>query len=533
MVYGTAPPGCPSPVSDPKVVSIYGLATSTNPLDATVCQASGTAFSITAGGAPAGIRWQRKTPTGAWTDITAGNVPADGCTYSNYTSASLTITNAANGMNGYQYRVKLTTTAGGCVTYSNAATLTVRPRATITLQPVAAAVCEGDNASFSVTANVALPSNITAWQWQRKAVSGSFTDITAGTDGGIYSNFNSATLNISNAPRSTDKYSYQCRITTTGGCTITSAARTITVNPYANITGQPPDRTVCEGYNTVFPVSDDNVFPVTVRQWQVSTDGGTSWNNLSNGGTYAGTTSSNLSVSNIPSTFSGYRYRCILTTAGMCAVTSGYGMLTVNPLPGSAITGSPVSDPVICAGQAATITLSNSVPGVSYQLQLDSDGSNVGVPVTGNGGDITFSVTPSQTTTYKVKAEIISTGCQDDLAGKAVVTVNPLPVPAISGNNNVCANRTGIVYTTSDARGRTFTWEISGGSISSGQGTNTVSVTWGAAGAGWLRVKEKITATGCENTTSDYNVTINPGAPSEIPGPRSQRSPCLLLRQLR
>ena len=514
--FGPAPSSCPSPLSDPAVVTIYPFATTTDPANKTVCQGSGTTFSITAGGAPGSILWQRKTVTGAWVDITGGTTPNDGCTYSNYTSATLTISNAAAIMNGYQYRAKLTTTAGGCVTWSNAATLTVNPIAAVTVQPVAVTVCELDDASFSVVAGVTAPSTIISYQWQRRMISGGYSNITATTDGGIYSNFNTPVLNISNAPFSIDRYSYQCRITTTGNCSTNSASKTITVVRYANITAQPPDRTVCVGSGTTFPVTDDKVTEVTGHQWQVSADGG-SWDNLADGGVYSGVNTATLVLSDITDGYNGYRFRCILVTKGTCPVTSNAGNLTVNPLPDARVLGSVLSDPSICRGQDANITLSNSFAGISYQLRLNSNDTNVGDPQTGAGGALSFNVTPASTTVYNVLARIIVSGCEAELSDRSTVTVNPLPVPVITGINNVCANEAGISYSTPDAGGRSFAWEILGGSITSGQGTGSITVTWGAAGTGWLKVTEKISATGCDGSSANFNVTINPGAPAEKP----------------
>ena len=41
-----------------------------------------------------------------------------------------------------------------------------------------------------------------------------------------------------------------------------------------------------------------------------------------------------------------------------------------------------------------------------------------------------------------------------------------------------------------------------------------MTIIWNvASGAGWVRVTERITATGCQLTTPNYNVTVNPAAP--------------------
>jgi hypothetical protein len=100
-----------------------------------------------------------------------------------------------------------------------------------------------------------------------------------------------------------------------------------------------------------------------------------------------------------------------------------------------------------------------------------------------------------------------------------IVTVNPLPTPSISGPATVCAGYTGINYTTSLVSGHTYSWTISGGTITSGQYSNTAIVTWGTGSSGWLTVTDTITATGCYATTAQYNVTINPLPTPSISGP--------------
>jgi hypothetical protein len=82
---------------------------------ATVATASAT-FSVTASATPGAItyQWQRKTSsTARWTNISGA------------TSSSLALTGLTTADNGYEYRVKLTTSAGAEEVISNAATLTV------------------------------------------------------------------------------------------------------------------------------------------------------------------------------------------------------------------------------------------------------------------------------------------------------------------------------------------------------------------------------------------------------------------------
>ena len=82
-------------------------------------------FAVTAS-ADAGTvvyQWQRKTDTSTrWVNIGAST---DGSVYTDFTTATLTITGAAKAdLDGYEYRVKLTSTAGAEEAISDAASLT-------------------------------------------------------------------------------------------------------------------------------------------------------------------------------------------------------------------------------------------------------------------------------------------------------------------------------------------------------------------------------------------------------------------------
>ncbi|HEY1061660.1 MAG TPA: hypothetical protein VGE44_08235, partial [Daejeonella sp.] len=127
----------------------------------------------------------------------------------------------------------------------------------------------------------------------------------------------------------------------------------------------------------------------------------------------------------VPATAAVADYTADITVRNTVAGTTSTPVaftVTVNPLPG---VGMAVSDATICSGATATITLSNSVVGINYQLRLDAGNTNVGAAVAGTGGDITFSVSPTSTTTYNVLATNATTSCSAMVTDKPIVTVNP------------------------------------------------------------------------------------------------------------
>ena len=79
-------------------------------------------------------------------------------------------------------------------------------------------------------------------------------------------------------------------------------------------------------------------------------------------------------------------------------------------------------------------------------------------------------------------------GCTDGAPVTLDVLVGPLPTSAISGMTSAAAGEEGLVYSVCDP-GYTYTWSISTeGTITSGQGTNMVTVDWNSAGTGILSV---------------------------------------------
>jgi hypothetical protein len=90
------------------------------------------------------------------------------------------------------------------------------------------------------------------------------------------------------------------------------------------------------------------------------------------------------------------------------------------------------------------------------------------------------------------------------------VTINPAAVPTIGSSNNPCINSTNNQYLTNTGM-TNYTWNVSaGGTITSGQGTSTINVTWNSVGAQWVNVSYT-NSYGCSSVTPTvYNLFVNP-----------------------
>lgn len=169
-------------------------------------------------------------------------------------------------------------------------------------------------------------------------------------------------------------------------------------------------------------------------------------------------------------------------------------VVTITPSPTVVVTNpAPVCSPSTVDITAAAVT-AGSTPGLVFTYWTDAAAT---IPY----------ATPTAATagTYYIKGTL-SGGCFD--IQPVVVTVNPLPTPVVTGSDPVCVGTTST-YTTPNVAGHTYNWTVTGGTITAGQGTNTITVSWTTAGAATVTVTESITATGC-SAPANKTVTVNP-----------------------
>ncbi len=157
----------------------------------------------------------------------------------------------------------------------------------------------------------------------------------------------------------------------------------------------------------------------------------------------------------------------------------------------------------ICPGGTATIqaTLTGAMP---WNITWSDGVTQTGVTTS----PATRTVSPAMTTTYTVTAISDMNFANGTSSGSATVLVNANPDATISAPSSVCANATGNTASVSDAgAGAMYTWSITGGTITAGQGTRSLTWTAGGAGTAMLSVTVK-NSNGCSSQTTK-SVTIN------------------------
>lgn len=216
------------------------------------------------------------------------------------------------------------TSGAGCVGSSNI-TITVNQLPAITTQPaaLAAPVCPGFNVTYSVGATGA---GLT-YQWQVSIDNGvTFTNL---VNNPPYSGVTTSSLLITNVGIPMNGYRYRCIISGTCPPSVTTNPVTLVVATAPAITTHPANRTVCDNQSAAFTVVAAGVPTPTIYQWQVSTDGGATYTNLTTGGSYTAT----FTIPAATLAMNNNRYRVIVTNNCGQTITSNAAILTVNPNP--------------------------------------------------------------------------------------------------------------------------------------------------------------------------------------------------------
>lgn len=387
-----------------------GPSISVHPASQTTCVGTGVNFSVTASGALS-YQWEYSTNGGTTWSIIAGAIS------SSYNFPSPTVTH-----NNWQFRCVVTGQCG--VSNSNAAVLTVNTAPAVTGQPANLAVCSGSAASFTVTAT----GSSIGYQWELS------------TDGGTTWNpiggATSATYSIASTLIGQNGHRFRCVVTGVCPPAATSSSATLTVNSSVTVTTNPSNQTICEGTGTSFSAAASG--SGLNYQWEVSTDGGVTWNNVSNGANYSGASTTTLTLINTPPTFNQNRYRCNISSPPCTPGITASALLTVNSYP--VITAQPVSQ-TFCEGSNVTLSVSatTSVGALTYQWQASTNGGatwfNLVFPTSSltptNNSTLVQTNVPAIQNGYRYRCAVTA-GCGTTFTNAAIFTVNTYPVISLN-----------------------------------------------------------------------------------------------------
>jgi len=259
------------------------------------------------------------------------------------------------------------------------------------------------------------------------------------------------------------------------GCSKTDSVA-ISVNPLPTANAG-KNQSICQGFNTQIGGS-----PISGHSYV--------WSSVPQAGF-----ASAISNPNVKPATSTLYYLVETNTATGCSKMNSV-FVKVNPLP-SPVAGNPQT---ICDGSKITIGYAGT-SGDTYQWSSGPIGFNSTLP--------NDTVSPSISSTYILTEKDATTGCSN--VDSTRITVNPKPGPIISGVDKICGNDSSYNFQVVQVNGSSWVWNINGGKIVGGQGTNSPFIKFDY-GIDTIKVIETNTF-GCSGSTSKIvNVRLVPNA---------------------
>ena len=157
-----------------------------------------------------------------------------------------------------------------------------------------------------------------------------------------------------------------------------------------------------------------------------------------------------------------------------------------------------LGDSLTCEGEFDYLAI-NGKQGSRYVWEVEG-----GTIVSGIGSNSIKIKWDIGTGKVKVK-EVTKNGCTNNSKQKNITITNFVSKVVISGDSVVC-NGEFIYQAVNGEKGSTYSWELEGGNLISGQGTNSVKIKW-ELGAGKIKIKE-VTENGCSSSENEKVISV-------------------------
>jgi PKD repeat protein len=425
----------------------------------TPCPATATTFTaVPAGGG--------STPAYQW-KLNGGNVGGNSTTYANSTLAA-----------GDVVTVVMTSNAAcviGSPATSNSKTVSPATTATMSISASANPICSGTSVTF--TSVIAGGGTTPTYIWKKN-----LTTIPGETNPTL------VISSLANGDQITGVMTSNAACAIGSPVTSNTITMTVTAIPAISVSITPTSPSICGGNSVLFTATPVNAGASPSYQWQIN-----SQNVGLNQATFSSSTLGNNDA-----------VRVIMTSSAACAgstATSNVATVTVSNPPTAANAG---FDQFVTT---ATATLAATPPASGTGAWSTAGSATITPPLSNAGASVSNLAVGANTFTWTV-----TSGTCPPSTDNVVINRGSKPtVKTIVGPINVTVSSTGITYTLSAAAqpGSSYTWTVSGATLASGQGTNSITVNFGStAGAVDIFVTEF-------NNYGDYTATlrVNVGTP--------------------
>jgi hypothetical protein len=396
-------------------------------------------------------------------------------------------------------------TANGCESPRTLVAVTITNG--IDVQPVNTNICSVLNSTASISV-VATPGTAATYAWYISTVLKPTWTIISALNAGttllpMYTNYNTATLNIKKQALLVAGNKYRVVITN-GYCgTVTSNEVTLTVNPLSVVKTISGAGAVCSGSSRLLTLATGSV---GTTKWQsnvsdsatapLATD--TNWTDIAD-------TTNATTYSASPTAKTWYR---VVATSGACSsVASAAVAVTVNQP--TAVGSLSAVATTVCKGATTTLTLTSATGTIAWQKATVTNGvTGAFAAVAGNVTTTLTTAALSATTAYRV---VVSSGvCTPSISEPITITVSPLSVvKTITGAGAVCSGSSKVLTLATGSVGTTK-W----------QSNVSASTTAPAAtDANWTDIAETTNATtytAAPTAATWYRVVATSGACSSI-----------------
>ncbi|MCZ2460239.1 MAG: Ig-like domain-containing protein, partial [Chitinophagales bacterium] len=385
------------------------------------------------------------------------------------------------------YTVTYTVTTNGCTTQATAQIIIVAlPTATLSypLNPTAASYCKTDADQSPILTNTS-GNNYTL-------VPGTYSEPTGNLDIDASTGVIKPSSAQTHPGTYTITYTFYAFITglpsgtTTCPNTITT---TVTILASPSITTQPTaPAAVCEN-NGVATISITATGDGLSYQWQVSTDGGSTFNDINDGGVYSNSSTNSLTITNASLSMNGYQYHCVVSGTCSPSVTSDAVALTVNA---TNTVSAASSSPTVC-NNIGLVNITHNTTGATGIGT--ATGLPAGVTASWSSNVITISGTPTQSGTFNYSIPL--TGGCGALNATGTIEVTAAPVISMS-QSYICLGSSAQILTPTSGG----TWTSSNPSVATVANDGTVT----AVAAGTVTFTFHDNTSGCESTTAALTV---------------------------
>ncbi len=215
---------------------------------------------------------------------------------------------------------------------------------------------------------------------------------------------------------------------------------TITIEPCctpATITTQPKDSTVCEGNNATFTVEATGTS--LAYQWQVSTDGGLNWTDLTNVGVYSGVSTNTLTITGATSTLDANQYRVEILIGSTCPAISEEVTLTLDALPTASITTSGTALAYCSGGTGVTLAAASAGSGAAFSGATYSWYEWNGTDTTAGGVGVTSQTPTDLFTGTQEYVVVVENGLCVVVSSPVEVVENVTPDVSVIDPTKVCS----------------------------------------------------------------------------------------------